>query len=223
VSFDWRRELPHWALVGAMFALGVLSWPEAPDRIPVHWNLAGEVDRWGGRFEGLFAVPLMGAGVYLLLLFVPRIDPGRANYASFRQAYDVVRLSVLVVLAAVHASMNASLHGLPLGPPTVVPLAVGALLIVLGNFMGKFRPNWFVGIRTPWTLSSAQSWSRTHRAGGWVFVAGGLLLMAAAALPWLVVPALVVVVGGSLGLVAFSYVAWKADPDKRPPAGRSPA
>jgi uncharacterized membrane protein len=80
-----------------------------------------------------------------------------------------------------------------------------------------------VGIRTPWTLSSAQSWSRTHRAGGWVFIAGGLLLMAAAALPWLAVPALVVVVGGSLGLVAFSYVAWKADPDKRPPAGRSPA
>lgn len=223
MKFDWRRELPHWLLLGAMFALGALTWPGAPEKIPVHWNMAGEVDRYGGRFEGLFAVPLIGLGIYFLLLFVPYIDPGRTNYESFRRSYDVIRLATLLVLGAVYASMNAALRGMPLGPPLVVPLTVGALFVVIGNLMGKVRPNWFVGIRTPWTLSSPRSWSRTHRLGGWVFILGGLILMGAALVPWLAIPALVVIVGGSLALVVYSYAAWKGDPDKQPPAGRTSA
>ena len=80
---DWRIEGAQIAILVAMFALAIVTWPTAPEQIPVHWNAAGEVDRYGGKFEGLLLLPLMATGPYLLLRFLPRIDPGRANYALF--------------------------------------------------------------------------------------------------------------------------------------------
>ncbi len=76
-----RAELPHLAVIAAMFLLVAATWSSAPDRIPVHWDLAGQVDRYGGKFEGLLLMPLLTLGIYLLFLVAPRFDPGRANYA----------------------------------------------------------------------------------------------------------------------------------------------
>lgn len=84
---NWRTEWPHWAMLAAMFLLAAVTWRSAPDRLPVHWGLGGEVDRYGGRFEGLLGLPTLALGLYLLLRWLPRIDPGRANYAQFAGAY----------------------------------------------------------------------------------------------------------------------------------------
>jgi uncharacterized membrane protein len=106
-----------------------------------------------------------------------------------------------------------------------VPLIVGGLFIVLGNLFGKLRPNWFIGIRTPWTLSSKLSWDRTHRAGGWMFILFGLLFMSLAlARPsWFFISVITVIVTGAIGLVVYSYLVWRRDPEKTPPAGTVPA
>jgi uncharacterized membrane protein len=108
---------------------------------------------------------------------------------------------------------------------TWVPLAVGALFIVLGNSMGKLRPTWFVGIRTPWTLSSAYSWNRTHRLGGWAFIGIGLMMMATCIVAQSCFVTLTVVFTAAvlIALVVYSYLTWKRDPDRVPPAGRLPA
>ena len=108
---------------------------------------------------------------------------------------------------------------------TVLPLISGALFVVLGNLLGKVRPNWFFGIRTPWALSSAESWSRTHRLGGWLFLALGLLTMASAlAVPrWSIAVMMALLLAATVGLAAYSYVVWRRDPDKVPPAGRTAA
>ena len=83
MKISWRTEWPMWLLLIGMFALAAASWGATPDRVPVHWGLNGSPDRWGGKFEGLMLMPLIALGIYLIMLFIPRIDPGRANYANF--------------------------------------------------------------------------------------------------------------------------------------------
>ena len=225
MKISWRTEWPLWLLLAAMFTLAAVSWSAVPDRMPVHWGLSGEPDRWGGRFEGLLLLPVIAVVVYLVLLAAPRIDPAGANYASFAGAYGTVRLVVLVAMLAIQVVMIQAARGRVVDVGAWVPLIVGALFVVLGNLFGKLRPNWFIGIRTPWTLSSKQSWDRTHRAGGWLFILFGLLLMSLAlARPaWLVITVFALVASGTIGLVVYSYVVWKRDPDKTPPAGTAPA
>jgi uncharacterized membrane protein len=225
MTTTWRRELPSLLLLGAMLVLLVTTWPVAPDRVAVHWNAAGEVDRWGSRATGLLVPPLVGLGLYLLLLFAPRIDPGRANYASFPDTYLLIRTAVLAVVAFFYGVTCLSARGVAVSMQVVAPLAVGVLFVVIGSVMGKIRPNWFVGIRTPWTISSKVAWVRTHRLGGWLFIAIGLAFVVAGVFggplraPW--------IVGAVLGMVAvlfvYSYFAWRGDPDKVPPAGTLPA
>jgi uncharacterized membrane protein len=221
----WRTEWPLWLLLAAMFTLAALSWHSVPDSMPVHWGISGEPDRWGGRFEGLLLLPLIGVAVYLVLLAAPRIDPGRANYASFMGAYGTVRLVVLVAMLAIQVVTIQAARGRVVDVGAWVPLIVGGLFIVLGNLFGKLRPNWFIGIRTPWTLSSKLSWDRTHRAGGWMFILFGLLFMSLAlARPsWFFISVITVIVTGAIGLVVYSYLVWRRDPEKTPPAGTVPA
>jgi immunity protein, SdpI family len=221
----WQSELPMWLLLAGMLALAGLSWSGAPDRIPVHWNLHMQVDRYGGRFEGLLGIPLLALGLYVLMLLLPRIDPGRTNYPGFWGAFTTLRLALTAFLAAIYLVIHLWMRGIEVRVDTVVPLLVGALFIVVGNLLGKVRPNWFVGIRTPWTLSSKDAWVRTHRVGGWVFVAEGLVFMAAGLLrtPWAFFASCSLLLAGIVLLFVYSYLVWRADPDKLPPAGTTPA
>jgi uncharacterized membrane protein len=221
MRISWRTELPHWLLLAAQFVLAAVTWPYAPDQIPVHWNIQGEIDRYGGRFEGLLALPLVSLGTYLLLLLLPRVDPARANYAHFAGPYAVIRFVTLAFLTAVYGLIHLTIRGYPLDVEVLVPLGVGSLFVVLGNFMGKLRPNWFVGIRTPWTLTSKESWGKTHRLGGWLFIAGGLA-MAGAGLSRsneVFVATCAAFAAGALLLLVYSYRVWRADPRRGPPAG----
>jgi uncharacterized membrane protein len=224
-TWTWRSEWAPLSILAAMLAAAAWVWPQVPERMPVHWNLQGEIDRYGGRFEGVLLLPLVAVGIYLLLLVLPRFDPGRENYAHFRKAYSTIRIALLAFLAALYAATLTSAlgHAVPIGP-AITPL-VGALLLVIGLVLGKLRPNWFVGIRTPWTLSSKRAWTRSHRLGGWLFAALGLatlgtsLIDAAAA-------SLVLLWGGvvlAVTVLVHSYLVWRTDPDRVPPAGTLPA
>lgn len=102
---------------------------------------------------------------------------------------------------------------------------MGALLVAIGSVLGKVRPNWFVGIRTPWTLSSKLAWTKTQRLGGWLLIAEGLIVMATGLLggAWALGASLVAMVVGASWTVVYSYLVWRADPDKTAPAGTLPA
>lgn len=221
---NWKTELPLLLLVAGMFVLAAMTWSTAPDRIPVHWGMTGEVDRYGGRLEGLLAIPALAVFVYLLMLFLPRIDPGRANYARFSGAYYTVRAAVIVIFAVLYGVTHLIIRGVPVDMPKVVGLVVGAMFFLFGNLLGKIRPNWFFGVRTPWTLSSKRSWTRTHRLTGWVFIVGGIAMMAAGVLQnavavWLATGVFLV---GLAGATVYSYLVWRTDPDRVPPAGTLP-
>ncbi len=225
MRFTWRGEWPHLAILITMFVLAGLSWSGAPERIPTHWGLDGHPDAYGGRFAGLLLMPLIAVGLYALLRVLPRLDPGRAHYDSFAGAYGTIRLGTLAILAVVHGATLMWARGYAVSLEACLPLAIGALLIVVGNIFGKIRPNGFVGFRTPWTLSSKVAWSRTHRAAGWLLMSVGVLAMVAGSTQarWLLYAAIGLLGSGVLALVVYSYRLWRDDPDKTPPAGTLPA
>lgn len=216
-----RIEAIQWAVIATMFILAAVVWPSAPDRIPVQWGLSGEPDRYGGKIEGLLLLPLVTLGAYLLMLFVPRLDPRRDNYILFQGAYGVLRISVVVFLALVYGLILLWVRGIELDVAVVVPILVGTLLVVMGNLLGKIRPNWFVGVKTPWTLSSRRSWVKTHRMAGWTFVLLGLAfvvlgLAGPTGQAWALTTLVVAPVGSVLWLIVYSYLAWHSDPERTP-------
>ena len=225
MKWSWRREVWFLLPVIGMFLASAIAWPFADDSIPVHWNAAGDIDRTGGKFEALLAVPLITAGIWALLAFLPRIDPGRANYASFAGTWTLIRGGLTVFMAAVHGVLIAIALGAEIDVARVIYVAVGLLFLLLGNVMAKFRPNYFAGIRTPWTLSSARSWSVTHRLGGRVFIATGLgfIAMAVVLQAWLLVAVMVAMFAGIGWLTVVSYRVWRDDPDRVPVGQISPA
>ena len=216
---DWRLELGMLLVIAAMFAAAAAVWPSAPDAIPVHWNVSGEVDRYGGRFEGLLLLPLAALVIYLLMRYLPRIDPLRANYARFSGAYTAIRAAVLALMAGIYGMVIAWVQQKPVDMSKLVPAALGGLFLLLGSVLGRVKPNWFVGIRTPWTLSSARSWERTHRLGGWLFMGLGLLFLLTGVFG--LGSAGVGVFGAMLAVVVvlfvYSYFVWRADPEKQAP------
>jgi uncharacterized membrane protein len=147
------------------------TWSSVPDVLPIHWNAAGEVNGYGSKAVGLLTLPITALGLELLLLTIPRIDPGRDNYEQFHAAYAAVRLALVIFMAVVYGLMQLAFHDYRVSMAQAINLLMGVLFVVLGSLMGKVRPNWFVGIRTPWTLSSKLSWDKTHRLGGWLFIA----------------------------------------------------
>lgn len=220
-----RVELPQWLLIAAMFISSAILWPYAPDRIPMHWNASGDVDRYGGKFEGLFLLPLVTVGLYLLLLFLPRIDPGKVNYQQFWTPYTLIRTATIIFMAGIHVFVLLWTWEVELDVARLMFGLTGLLFLVIGNVMGKLRPNWFAGVRTPWTLSSKRSWVKTHRLAGWLFALAGLIFLVLALIGNMVLS--VPLLFGTIGLVAivpvvYSYFVWRNDPERVPPSGTLP-
>jgi uncharacterized membrane protein len=146
--------LAQWVLVIGLFGVGMLLWPSTPEAVPVHWNLAGQVDRYRGKFEGLFMVPIIALVLLVLFELLPRLDPHRARYAEFWTAYTVIRFAVFAVLAGVYGVILLWTQGVQVSVGPVIGTLIGTLFIVMGLVIDQVRPNWFVGIRTPWTPCS---------------------------------------------------------------------
>jgi uncharacterized membrane protein len=179
-----------------------------PERVPTHWNFAGQVDSWGNKIEGAFAIPGMLVAMYFLFLFLPMLDPKKERYEQFIKIYNIFRSMILLVLVAIY--FVASFNGLGYNVPVqyLVPIIIGVLFLVLGNYMGKLKRNWFIGVRTPWTISSEEVWNKTNRFGGYLFMVSGLIMMAIPFLPsligiWLFGGMMIVLVFGTF---IYSYV-----------------
>lgn len=201
-----------------MAALSVWTYLQLPAdaQVPVHWNAAGDVDRYAGRLEGTGLLVLVTAGVVGLLLALPRIEPRRANLRRSASVFRVSFYGVLAVLGGIHLMALATALGRDVHVSRIVPLGVGGLLVAIGNVLPKTRSTFMLGIHTPWTLSSEHTWRRTHRVAGWAFVGVGVLTIVVGLL-WpasaigVIAPAAAVL---ALGVMVYSYVVWRNAPDR---------
>ena len=215
------------AIIG-MCAINTWAIPQIPDiEVPVHFGFDGQPDRYGDRGEAIFAlwaIPIATAIASFILAIAPRLDPNGDNLLKSRKAYLAIWCSVMILLLGIHAGvamlMIRNLTADPNAKEFVrfVIAASAVLLIVKGNYLPKTRSNWFLGIRTPWTLSSDITWEKTHRlAGRLLMIAGFVCLIGAFILNggWLVVMLLSTLLPAMLISVIYSYFVWRNAPDKR--------
>lgn len=143
-----RKWIPL-LIVAAAFIATAAVYPDLPDRIPVHWNMQGEVDRWSGRrISGALMMPLIIVLLWALMRWLPYIDPRRDNYAKFSTAFEAIMITLMLFMLLLHGMMLRAALGYPVAVERVIPVAIGILFIVMGNLMPRARPNWFFGIRT---------------------------------------------------------------------------
>jgi uncharacterized membrane protein len=205
-------------LLAAMWVAAAIVYPRLPGRIPTHWNVRGQVDAWGGR-AWAFLFPAVATGMVLLATEVlPRIDPRRANWEKFRDVlYLIVNLIVLFTAWMMALSLGMGL-GWKVDLTRALMVGMGLFLAALGNYLPRIRSNWWLGIRTPWTLESERVWRETHRVGGRMFVGAGLLAAAAGFLPqpFCVVIPIAAIAVATLVPVVYSYVVFRREAAGRP-------
>jgi immunity protein, SdpI family len=171
-----RGEVLALVLVVVALLMSVVFYGRLPEQVPSHWNIRGEVDGYSSRPVGAFFMPAVMAGLWLLFLALPAISPRGFRFESFRAVWGILQSTILGLLLLVHALMLSAAMGKPVDVTRGAEAGVGLLIAVLGNFLGKVSRNFFVGIRTPWTLASEEVWLRTHRLGGKLFVLAGLAM-----------------------------------------------
>jgi uncharacterized membrane protein len=207
-----RKWIPY-LIVAVAVVTSVVAFSQLPDRVPTHWGLNGQVDGWSARLWGAAVIPLVLLFIALLMRWLPRIDPRGANYAKFAGTFEAIFISVMLFLLVIHFALLGAALGYPIRIERWVPIGVGLLFMVLGNLLPRARPNWFVGVRTPWTLSSDRVWEKTHRLAGYVFViAGVILVILGVSGATFAPPVMGAVIGiAALGLVVYSYVEWRRE------------
>lgn len=197
------------------------GWVNTPPdaQIPVHFNFAGEADRYGSKAEGFLFMPALLAGLALMMAAIPAIDPRGQNARRSRPVLLVAWTIGAVALAGGQAMITLNAVGQPLGPELMARGAgafVALTLLALGLVMAKARPNFFIGVRTPWTLSSDLAWDKTHRWAGRIYTLLGLAGLGVVLLtadPGLAVVILIgTLLAATLGLVVYSFIVWKTDP-----------
>lgn len=154
-----------------------------PDKVATHWNYKGEVDGWSNKAFAAFFFPLLNLLMYLLFLIFPYLDPKKDRYAEFTKIYHIFKGLMISVMTIIYFYVGLAGLGYDLPVSVFVPTVIGVLFVVLGNYMGKIKTNWFMGIRTPWTLSNEQVWNKTHRLGGKLFMLLGTFLIFGTFLP----------------------------------------
>lgn len=212
-AFQGSIDMVIWAIIAVQFIVAVYGFAVLPDTVPIHWGLSGHANGYGPKWMGTFLFPLISIGVYALVHVLtatgPRLD-GRESTAANLQVRKTLLAGILLFLLIVQLSAIAQSLGIGFDMTLVITLALSVLSIFLGNYMGKVRRNFWMGIRTPWTLASAVVWERTHRLGGWLFVAVGLIGIPCSFIPSLRLWGIFIpIIAISLFLCVYSYICYQ--------------
>ena len=205
-----RSHLAGGLLVALSAALSALAYSGMPAEMATHWNAAGEIDDRTPRLVALLLFPALSAGMLALFAFLPRIDPLGENVATFREKYDTLVVLLLAFLTYVHGLVLAANAGYEFGMMQALAPAIGVLYYYVGVVTAHAEQNWFVGIRTPWTISNEEVWDRTHERTAPLFKLAGVVAAQGALVPdyaelLVVAPVVAVALYGTV----YSYLAYR--------------
>ncbi|HLU05110.1 MAG TPA: SdpI family protein [Woeseiaceae bacterium] len=192
-------------------AVGVAAWlyPSIPEQVPSHWNVHGEVDGYMQKPWGVVILPLTAILVFLVMRLIPVISPKGYRTEPFANVMHIFQVAMVGFMSLVAILVLLEASGVDVHLNKVIFGALGLLFVVIGNYLGKVRKNFFLGIRTPWTLASDEVWARTHRIGGRLFVLYGLIMFAGMFVT--ILPMVFLVMVGVIVLVpvVYSYVVYR--------------
>lgn len=202
------------ALIAIELTAGLLLWNQLPEQMASHWNVNGEADGFTTKFWGVFLMPLVTLGLFGLFILLPNIDPLKANIEQFRGAFNLFIVLIISFLLYVHAiTLVWNLGYQNFRFSSALLPAFGMLFFFIGYMLKQAKRNFFIGIRTPWTLSSDSVWDKTHQLGGNLFMLIGVLAFAGSFFGgltafWLFFVPLMVSV---LFLAVYSYILYRSE------------
>ena len=200
-------------ILGATLA-GALLWNQLPDPMASHWDANDQVNGYMSKFWGVFMMPLVLLGMFLIFLVIPQIDPLKANIAQFRETFNLFIAFMVGFMVYIHAlTLRWNLGYTDFGISKGMLPAMGLLFIVIGSLLRKAKRNFFIGIRTPWTLSSDAVWDKTHQLGAVLFMASGVLAVIGGFIGGMVAfwMLMVPLFGSTIFLLVYSYVLYQRE------------
>lgn len=214
-NLDYRLVLSFVLLILTFFVsiYGIYLIPN--DVVVTHWNVYGEADGFLPKVEGLLLPPIIMGFILILLVFLPKFDPLRKNYTQFFGSYYFLILFFSLIFFVINIFVVLWNLGFEIPINFVILPMVAVLFFVIGFLMKDFKKNWFVGIKTPWTLSNDLVWKKTHQMGSKVFYVMGLAFLLGAFQPNAFVIILAVVFGGIIFLFAYSYWVFRKIENKK--------
>lgn len=192
------------------FGMAVYFYPQMPERIVSHWNSQGEANGNNSKFWGLFLMPLISLIMFLLFLLIPKIDPLKANVEKFRKYFDWFILVLIIFFFYIYVLTIFWNLGYEFNFIGFLIPAFGLLFYFSGILIENAKRNWFIGIRTPWTLSSEKVWDKTHQLGGKLFKVSGIIAFLGILFPELAIYfVLIPIICVSFYLIVYSYLEYR--------------
>lgn len=209
------------ALLAVSLAVSVLALDALPGRVASHWNAEGQVDGYMEKGAGTLLMPVLAVVLVGVFYALPYIDPLRKNILEFREYYEGFILVFVAFFTYLNFITIAWNLGYSFNMGAMLVPAVGVLFIYIGFLCGKSRQNWFIGIRSPWTLSSERVWEKTHFLAKKVFIAVGVLwILLGVLFPKMILVPVAIVLLASVGLFAYSYFAYRKEEERIAAAAR---
>jgi len=175
IKKHWKLLILTSVLILLPIAAGLILWDQLPDSMPNHWNVGGEVDGWSSKPFAVFGMPLILLAVQWLCALATGADPKKNNHS------DKVLQLVLWIIPLLSVVLQAITYAAALGTEVpmqmVMPVLLGALFTVIGNYLPKCKQNYTIGIKIPWTLNSEENWNKTHRFAGRLWTVCGLFIV----------------------------------------------
>ncbi len=197
-------------LLGLSAVTSVIMYFNLPNRIPSHWNYLGQVDGFSSKLAVLAAFPLLTLFIYSLLMLIPKFDPLNKNIKEFSVEFEKFITVMMLFFLVIQYQVILWAVGIKLSPNTLFPLIISILFYSIGGLLSKSKPNWSIGIRTPWTLSSEKVWEKTHSLGAKLFKLSPLVLLPTLLFPraaFFVLIAYILLITATL--IAYSYLQYQ--------------
>ncbi len=165
-----------WLIIAIPFIYFLSVQSTLPAQIPIHFNIHGQPDNWADKTSFVWLLAGMTLGVYALFLIIPLIDP-KGKIKQMGNKYYILKLLLVSLMSGLSIIMIISAKYQQIMTSKLVILLIGLMFVVLGNYMPSVKPNYFIGVRTPWTLEDETNWRKTHRFTGWLWTLGGLVII----------------------------------------------
>jgi len=172
-----KKEAFPAVIILFVIIFSILVYPSLPEQVPSHWNAEGIIDAYSSKNFAVLFFPGLILAIYLLMIWVPRFDPLKKNYPSFAVPYYWIRTALVLFFSALYVFTIWTALGGGLNINYFMTPAISLLFILMGLYLPQVKKNYFVGIKTPWTLASEESWNKTHALGGKLFVLAGLITL----------------------------------------------
>ena len=176
ISDSLKKEWFVPILLVIPFVVSIYLWDQLPDQVPIHFNIQGEADDWGPKWINAFLIPGIAMAIYIFLLIIPVIDPKR-RIVSAQKPVSAIRIFTTLFMIGIYGFVMAKTLEIDVDLGIYINISVGVLILIIGNYMNTIKPNYFIGIRTPWTLENPEVWKKTHRIGSKLWVVGGLIMI----------------------------------------------